>query len=81
MSDERRQHVADVMVHDQVGDVLELGRIAVDDDEARAVAFGHQRETGGRPDDQLGTNRDEKIARFCKLLRPTHGDVGHRLAE
>src|SRR5580765_1683784 len=79
--DEGREHVADVMIDDQIGYLVELGRVAIDNDKASAVALGDQREAGGWPDDQRRPDRDEKIARLCKLLRPAHRHVGHRLTE
>ena len=33
MGDEGPERVADVVAHDQIGDVVEVGRLAIDDDE------------------------------------------------
>ena len=37
---------------DQIGEFIELGRLAIDDDERRAVALGHQRKPRRRPHHQ-----------------------------
>src|SRR5580693_2981432 len=49
MHDEGFQHRADVLAHDDVGDVIELGRLTIDDDKPRTVALRQQRESGRRP--------------------------------
>jgi hypothetical protein len=32
MNDERRKHRTDVLTHDEIGDLIELGRLAIDND-------------------------------------------------
>ena len=57
--DEGREGVADVATDDKVCDVVEIGRLAVDDHQRRAVALGHQRKPGRRPDHQRGADGQE----------------------
>ena len=40
MDDERRERLPDVGADDEIGDVVEVGRIAIEDDEARTGALG-----------------------------------------
>ena len=67
--------------HDEIGDVVELGRLAIDDDEPRAVALGHQRKAGRRPDHQRRADGEEEIAGERQLLGAAHGGLRHGLAE
>src|ERR1700719_287944 len=46
MQDEGLQHRADVLTHDKVGDVVELGCLAIDNRKLRTVAFRHQWKAG-----------------------------------
>jgi hypothetical protein len=41
VGDERAERIADVVPYDQIGEIIELGRFAIDDHESRAVPFGH----------------------------------------
>src|SRR5262245_15506169 len=45
LRDEGFEHRADVVTHDEVRDVVEVGRLAIDDDEPRAVALCHHRKS------------------------------------
>ena len=67
--------------HDQIGEVIELGRFAIDDHESRAVPFSHQRETRRRPHDQRGTNCQKKVAASGQFLGSLHRVRWHRLPE
>src|SRR5262249_48615380 len=66
--DEGRQRRSDVLAHHQVGDVVEFGRFAVDDAKPRPVAFGHERESRGRPYDQRRADGEKEVARERQLL-------------
>src|SRR6202040_2067480 len=81
MHDERLQHRADVLTHHKVGNVVELGRLAVDDHKLGAVALRHQRESGRRPDQERRTDRQKQIAMKRKVLGALHGGIGPRLTE
>src|SRR5262249_37898847 len=59
---EGREHGTDVFAHDEVGDVVELGRISVDNCKPRAIALRHEGESGRRPHDQGRSDRHEQIA-------------------
>src|SRR5262249_5194019 len=48
VGDERGQYGPDVLVDHQVGHIVELCCIAVEDDQLGTVPLGHHRETGGR---------------------------------
>jgi hypothetical protein len=39
--DERFEHRADVLANNKIGKLVEFGRLAIDDDEARAVPLCH----------------------------------------
>src|ERR1700739_809251 len=81
MHDERLQNRADVLTHDEIGRGVEIGWLAIDDDETRAVALGHQRKAGCRPNLQRRTDRQEQIATERQLFGAPHGRLWHRLAE
>ena len=56
--DEGFEHRSDVLTHDKVGDVVELGRLAIDDDKPAPLRFA----INGKP--AAGqTKSDEPIAR------------------
>ena len=79
--DEWRQDRSDVLAHHEVGHIVELRRLAIDDHEPRAVPFGDQWKSGGRPDDQRRPDRQEQIAVERELLGTAHLALGHRLPE
>ena len=81
VADERREDGADVFAHHEIGDLVEIGRFAIDDDQFRAVLFGYQTESGRGPDHERCAYRDEKVARQRELARTPHCRIGHRLAE
>src|SRR5579864_4873527 len=81
VDDEGFEHRADVLTYDKVGDVVELGRLAIDDDEAGAAALRQQRKAGRRPDHEGGADRQKQIAMKRKVLGALHCGIGHRLAE
>src|SRR5580704_18073401 len=81
MHDEGLQHRADVLAHDKVGNIVELGRLAIDDRKLRAVALRHQRKAGRRPDQERRTDRQKQIAMKRKVLGALHCGIGHGLTE
>src|SRR5580692_6859217 len=81
MHDEGLQHRADVLTHHEVGNIVELGRFAIDDCELRAVALRHQWKAGRRPDQERRADRQKQIAMKRKVLGTLHGGIGHRLTE
>src|ERR1700681_222993 len=81
MRDEGLQHRADVLTHHKVGNVVELGRLAIDDRKFCAVAFRHQRQAGRRPDQERRTDRQKQIAMKRKVLGALHCGFGHGLTE
>src|SRR5262249_29524249 len=72
---------ADFGVHREVGQLVLLGRLTVDDDEARAVVFGQDWETGSRVDHQRAAEHDKQVCRQGQLVRPFHGSLWHGLPE
>jgi hypothetical protein len=44
------EHIADLVAHHEVGQVIEVGRLAIEDDQPRAVLFRSNREGCGRID-------------------------------
>ena len=67
--------------NDKIGDVVELCRLAVDDDERGAVALGHQRESGRRPHHQRRADGEKQVAAARQFFGPAHRLPRHRLAE
>src|ERR1700722_777005 len=59
MNDKGCEHGPDILAHDQVGDFVEFGRLAIDDDKTRAITLCHQGEAGRRPDQERGADRQE----------------------
>ena len=49
--EERLQHVADIVVHNEVGLAVEVGRLAIEDHQTRAVSFGQSGKSRGGPND------------------------------
>src|SRR5580692_6067979 len=79
--DEGFEHRSDVLTHDKVGNVVELGRLAIDDDKLGAVALRHQRKAGRRPDQERRADRQKQIAMKRKVLGALHCGIGHGLTE
>ena len=50
MRDEGGEHLADLVMHHEVGDFVEFGRFPIEDDEAGAVLFRPQGKPRCRPD-------------------------------
>src|SRR6202030_2807745 len=81
MHDEGLQHRADILTHDEIGNVVELGRLAVDDGKLCAVALRQQRKAGRRPDQKRRSDRQKQIAMKRKVLGALHCGIGHGLTE
>ena len=81
MDDERLEHGPDVLAHDKIGDIIELGRLTIDDGEPRAIAFRHQGKTCRRPDHERRADGQEQIATQRQFLGAPHGAIGHCLAK
>ena len=73
--------IADGAVMDEVGEVIERCRIAVDNREEGAAAFGNDREGGRRLDLQGRTDHDENFGLLAPALGALHGFDRHRLSE
>ena len=54
--------VADVVANDQIGEIIKLGGLTIDDDKRRAIALGHKRKTCGRPHHQRRADREKQVA-------------------
>ena len=63
------EHVADVVIYYQIRNLIELGRFAIDDDECRAIAFGHERKTRRRPHHQRRADGEKQIALLGVIAR------------
>src|ERR671933_2316630 len=70
-----------VAAHQQVRMGIEVGRLAVDDDELGAGLLGEKREARGRIDHERGTDGEEEVAGERLGLGPPHRRLGHGLAE
>src|SRR6202166_2908910 len=81
MHDEGLEHRADVLTHHKVGNIVELGRLAIDDRKLRAVALRHQGKAGRRPDQERRADRQKQIAMKRKVLGALHCGIGHGLTE
>src|SRR5271165_4464805 len=75
------QGFADRPVEYEIGDRVEAGRLAVDDDQCGTVALGQFREPGRRIDDERGAGDDEQIGGARLDLGAPHRLDRHRLAE
>lgn len=80
-ADRLAEHGADLPVDDQVGDRVEVGRLAVDDREAGAVLPGQRRKSGRRVDHQRGADREHQVAGERFGAGAVHLAFRHRLAE
>ena len=49
-------------MHHQIRDFVEFGRLAIDDDESRAIALGHQRKSRRRPYHQRRADDEKQVA-------------------
>ncbi len=65
---------------DPVGERIELGGLAIDDDEAGAVVLGERREARRRVDHELRADGEEQVAAERLLLGAAHGFGLHLLA-
>ena len=65
----------------QVGDVVEIGRVSVQNDEACAALLGEDGKTRSRVDDEGRPDGDEEVGRDGRLFRGAHRRFGHRLPE
>ena len=52
MDDKARQDRADVGMNHEIGEIVEVRRLAIEDDQFGTVALGHQREAGRGPHHQ-----------------------------
>ena len=66
---------------DQIGLAIQRSRLAVDDDEFRAVPPCDQREGGRRIDHERRADGEEQIGLQGPLLRPRHRRLRHGLAK
>ena len=79
----RRQGRAptDLGAHHQIGDRVEFRRLAIDDDQRRALALGDDREGRGRKDHQRRADDEEQVRLQGQRMRLAHLVLRHRLAE
>src|ERR1700755_3297254 len=81
IADERSKRLADVVTDHQIGDVVLLGGLVVDDDQLGATVLGHHWKAGGRPHHQRRSDRDEEIAMLRQFGGAAHLVFRHRLAK
>jgi hypothetical protein len=81
MADEWREHGADISANHEIGDIIEIGRFAIDDRQSRAVSFGEQGESGCRPNDERRSDCEKKITVKGQLFGTPQRDLRHRLSE
>ena len=61
-----------MMANDKIGDLIEIGRLAVEYDEPRAVLLGQHRESGRGPHHERGPDGKEQVALRRVLFCPAH---------
>jgi len=62
VSDEGSERVADVIAYHQIGEIIEVGRLTIDDDKSRAGSLRRQRKSCRWPHNQRRPDSDEKAA-------------------
>ena len=67
ITDEGTQGFPDVMADHEVGDIILIGRLAIDDHELCAAILCHQGKTGGRPHHQRRADRQKQVAMLREL--------------
>ena len=72
---------ADFAVYDEVGDAVEVGGLAIQDDEGGAGLLGEYWQPGGGVDDERRADGEEEVAGQRLALRALHLVLRHRLAE
>ncbi len=68
-------------MQNQIGMIIQIGRVTIENDELRSVALGNDGERCGRIDDKRRTDGKEEITGKRGLFRPGHGALGHGLTE
>jgi len=62
-----------VCANDEIGHVIEIGRLAVENDKARPAALGQQWKTGCRPNDKDEPDGEKEIAALESGFGAPHG--------
>ena len=75
------EEFSDGAIMNEVGELIQRSRIAIDDSQQRAAAFGDNRKRSSGLHLQGGTDDDEEIRLFAPGLSALHGFDRHGLAE
>src|ERR1700738_2471920 len=75
------KRLPDIMPDHQIGDIILVGGLVVDDHEPGAAVFRHQGKAGGRPYHKRGSDRDEQVAGLREFGGASHRIFRHRLPE
>src|SRR5260370_31022831 len=78
---ERTKRLPDVVADHEIGKLVLLGGLVVDNDQLGAAVLGQHRKTCGRPDHQRRSDRKEQVAMLGALRGAAHGLIRHRLPE
>jgi len=81
VGDEGFERLGDVGANDEIGHVVEIGRLAVENHKARSAPLGEQWKTRCRPNDQRRADGEKEIAGAGKRFGAPHGRFWHRLAK
>src|SRR5260370_33966231 len=78
---ERPKRLPDVVADDEIGNIVLIGGLVVDNHQFGAAVLGQHRKAGSRPDHQRRSDRKEQLTMLGKFRRAAHGVVRHRLTE
>src|SRR5215467_10561595 len=81
MRDKWRQNLTNIVANDEISDLVELGGLAIENDQTRPIAFGHQWEPGGWPHHQRRADGEKEITRHGHFFGTPHRRLRHRLPE
>jgi hypothetical protein len=62
IANERTECFPNIVPYHEIGEVILVGRFAIDDHQARAAILGHQRKSGRRPNYKRRSDRKKQIA-------------------
>src|SRR5262249_8761308 len=81
VGDEGFKRLPDVRANDEIGHVVEIGRVAVEKNKARPTPLRQQRKTRCRPYHQRRADSEKQIAGARKRFGALHGRFRHGLTK
>src|SRR5262249_47265889 len=81
VGDEGFERPPDVRADDEIGQIVEIGRVAVENDKACPAALSQKWNPRCRPHHKRRADRQKQIAGAGKRFGATHGRLRHRLAK